>query len=79
MLYQIKFNEARRDYWTHSIKQINHLVQYDEKPNTELIEPKWDLYKLTISFQAKSWFGILSNSESIFNYRLKVYSRMFQH
>lgn len=56
MLYQIKFNEARRDYWTHSMKQINHLVQYDAKPNTELLEPKWDLYKLTISFRAKSRF-----------------------
>jgi len=61
MLNQIKFNEARRDYWTHSIKQINHLVQYDEEPNRELMEPKWDLYKLTISFQAKSMFGIILN------------------
>ena len=61
MLYQIKFNEARRDYWTESLKSINHLVQYDEKPNTELKEPKWDLYKLTVSFQAKSRFGIILN------------------
>ena len=76
MLYQIKFNEARRDYWTHSMKQINHLVQFDAKPNTELVEPKWDLYRLTISFQAQSRFNKILNR---IDHRLKVYSRMFQH
>ena len=61
MLNQIKFNEARRDYWTESVKSINHLVQYDEKPNHEIKEPKWDLYRLTISFQAKSRFQKILN------------------
>ena len=56
MLYQIKFEEARRDYFAQSVKSINHLVQIDEKPNIELMEPKWDLYKITLSFQAKSKF-----------------------
>ena len=54
MLHQIKFHEARREYYTESLKPINHLVQLDEKPNTEFMEPKWDLYKITLSFQAKS-------------------------
>ena len=47
----VKFHVGRRDYFTQSLKQMNHLIQIDEKPNLELMEPKWELYKLSISFQ----------------------------
>ena len=50
MLYHIMYHESKRDYYTPSLRQVNHLVQIDEKPNLELSEPKWELYKISISF-----------------------------
>ena len=47
---KIKSEEARRDYYIESLKQINHLIQIG-KPNFELTEPKWELYKISISFR----------------------------
>ena len=49
---QTMFHEGLRDYFTDSLRQINHLIQIDQKPNLELMEPKWELYKVSISFQA---------------------------
>ena len=46
-----KLHEGLRDYFTASIRQINHLIQIDKKPNLELKEPKWELYKISVSFQ----------------------------
>ena len=47
----VRFDEAERDYFTPSLRQFNHLIQIDEKPNLELMEPRWELYKISISFQ----------------------------
>ena len=47
----IWLGEAQRDYFTESLRQINHLIQIDQKPNLELMEPRWELYKISISFQ----------------------------
>ena len=33
-----------------SSRQINHLIQFDEKPNLEIQEPRWEIYKISISF-----------------------------
>ena len=51
MLNLIRFHESKRDYYTASLRPVNHLVQIDEMPNLELMEPKWELYKISISFQ----------------------------
>ena len=51
MLNLLKFHETKRDYFTASLRPVNHLLQIDEKPNLELVEPKWELYKISISFQ----------------------------
>ena len=40
--------EARRDFHTASMKQINHLIQFDPEPNTELREARWELYKISV-------------------------------
>ena len=53
-LIGIKFHEARRNYYSQSLKPINHLIQIDERPNLGLMEPKWELYKISISFEAIS-------------------------
>ena len=53
ILQDVKFHEGMRDYDTPSLRQINHLIQIDEKPNLELMEPKWELYKISISIQLK--------------------------
>ena len=50
-LQYVKYHEGIRDYSTPSLRQINHLIQIDEKPNLEIMEPKWELYKISISFQ----------------------------
>ena len=49
---QTMFHEGQRDYFTASLRQINHLIQFDQQPNLELMEPKWELYKISISFQS---------------------------
>ena len=51
MFMHVKLHEARREFSTASLRQINHLIQIDAKPNLELTEPKWELYKISISFQ----------------------------
>ena len=58
VLCSIKFHESRRDYFTASLRQVNHLIQIGE-PNLELSEPKWELYKVSISFQHKCTFSNL--------------------
>ena len=40
--------EARRDYYTTSLRQINHLIQIGT-PNLELQEPRWEIYKVSVS------------------------------
>ena len=54
----IKLHESERDYFTASLRQVNHLIQIG-KPNLELMEPKWELYKLSISFEQICKFYIL--------------------
>ena len=57
----VKFHEGLRDYCSPSLKQINHLIQLDQKPNLELKEPKWELYKISISFlREKNWSTMFS-------------------
>ena len=46
----IRDSEIRREYHIGSIKQINHAIQYDEKPNRRLEEPQCEIYKITINF-----------------------------
>ena len=52
----IRLHESKRDYYTVSLRPVNHLVQIDERPNLELMEPKWELYKISISFQLRGKF-----------------------
>ena len=49
--------EARRDFHTGSLRQINNLIQMDQNPNADLKEPRWEIYKVSISFvyQGKIW------------------------
>ena len=54
VLHLINVNEVQRDYFTPSLRQFNHLVQIDEKPNLELTEPQCEIYKISISFRAPS-------------------------
>lgn len=37
-------------YFTGSLWQINHLIQFDSKPNLELKEPRLEIYKISLSF-----------------------------
>ena len=57
-LHFIKHHESKRDYYTASLRQVNHLIQIGT-PNLELMEPKWELYKVSISFQRIRKFYIL--------------------
>ena len=45
-----KHAEAIKQFYLGSITEIKHLKQFDETPNLELQEPKWELYKISISF-----------------------------
>ena len=48
---QVKFHEGQRDYYVPGLKPINHLIHIDEKPNYNITESKWELYKVSISFE----------------------------
>ena len=49
-LIGIRDAETRKEYHMGSIKQINHAIQFDRKPNHRLLEPQCEIYKITISF-----------------------------
>ena len=59
MLNLIRFHESKRDYHTVSLRQVNHLVQIDQKPNLELMEPKWELYKVSTSFECRKFHDLI--------------------
>ena len=61
MSNQLKHYESERDYFTASLRPINHLLQIDPNPNRELAEPRWELYKVSISFEAISKFDKIVN------------------
>ena len=42
--------EGRRDYHLGSIRPINHAIQFDQTPNLELKEAKWEIYKVSVGF-----------------------------
>ena len=54
MLRKIQNHEAWRDFYTPSLMPIKHMIQIGE-PNLELAEPKWELYKISISFQFRKF------------------------
>ena len=54
ILIKILNNEAMRDFYTTSLMPIKHMIQIG-KPNLELSEPKWELYKISISFQFRKF------------------------
>jgi len=53
LFHQTKTHEGIRDYHSRSLWQINHLIQLDEKPNLELKKPRWEIYKISLSFLVK--------------------------
>ena len=55
-LHRLRLNEADRDFHTGSIRQINHLIQFDPKPNLELKEARLEIYKISVSFEPKCKF-----------------------
>ena len=61
MSNQLKDYESERDYFTASLRPINHLLQIDQNPNRELVEPRWELYKVSISFEVISKFDKIVN------------------
>ena len=69
MSNHIKHHESKRDYYTASLRQVNHLVQIDEKPNLELSEPKWELYKISISFLPNCEFKNFKLTWALTNFR----------
>ena len=42
-------HNLRHDYFRGSVKQINHLIQFDAHPNSLITEPQCEIYKITIS------------------------------
>ena len=52
-LHQLRDAEARRDFWTGSIREIHHLIQ-QTPPNIELKEARCEIYKISVSFDSSS-------------------------
>ena len=55
-LHLLRDLEANRDFHTGSMRQINHLIQFDPKPNLELKEARQEIYKISVSFEPKCKF-----------------------
>ena len=51
MFTKVKYHEGQRDFYAPCLKQINHLIHIDQKPNLDITEAKWELYKVSISFE----------------------------
>ena len=52
-LHQLRDAEARRDFWTGSIREIHHLIQ-QTPPNIQLKEARCEIYKISVSFDSSS-------------------------
>ena len=53
LFHLLKLHEGFRDYYTPSLRHINHLIQLDKKLNLELNEPRCEIYKISLSFLTK--------------------------
>ena len=42
--------EALKDFYTPSMKHIKPTIQLDEKPESNIKEPRWEIYKISLSF-----------------------------
>ena len=51
-LHRLRGSEAFRDFWTGSLRSVNHLIQIGS-PNLELKEARCEIYKISISFEPK--------------------------
>ena len=56
LLHVLRENEAIRDFHTGSIRQINHLIQFDSKPNLKFKGARQEIYKISVSFEPKCKF-----------------------
>ena len=54
----LQFMEAIKDYFTESIDEINCLKQFDQIPNLDLKESKWELYKISFSFSYEGFYNL---------------------
>ena len=53
ILHELRGSEAMRDFFTGSVRQIQHLIQLDPTPNLELKTVRREIYKISISFEPK--------------------------
>ena len=45
--------ESARDFFAvSSLRQFNHLIQFDDNPNLNIKEPIWELYKISLTFES---------------------------
>ena len=64
-LHMLRESEARRDFHRGSLRQINHLIQFDMKPNLELNEVRCEIYKISVSLEYKR--------KSLIFFQLKIF------
>ena len=51
-LSELRDSEARRDFFTGSVRQIHNLIQIGS-PNLELKEARCEIYKISVSFRPR--------------------------
>ena len=56
ILHELRESEAKRDFFTGSVRQIQHLIQLDPTPNLELTTVRREIYKISISFEPKGTY-----------------------
>ena len=56
-LHWLREAEACRDHNTQTFKQLNHLIQIDKTPNTELKEARWEIYKISVNFRPSTFLN----------------------
>ena len=57
--------ETECDFYAGSLKELKHLIQYDDKPNSDFKSPRVELYKISVTFRSKGIFQGISSLRGI--------------
>ena len=64
-LHLLRTSEAQRDYFHGDLKQIQNMIQIG-RPNYDLKEAQWELYKLSVSHEHTSEFLRIKDFDDIY-------------
>ena len=61
----LRLSNKPNDFYAGSLKELKHLIQYDDKPNSDFKSPRVELYKISVTFRSKGIFQGISSLRGI--------------